>query len=152
MWMAASSPDAIRWSGEQGFSIMMDPHSSIEDIATKRQLYDKTLVEHGHDPKGRDIPVARLLAIAPTDELARRVAESGAQWTAGGYAKKSVQEGGRDPVERYVNDVILWGTPERVADLLLEYEEEKQLNYLLCAPLSHLSFQLFNDEVLPRLS
>ncbi len=156
VWMAASSLEAIRWSAEKGFSIMMDPHSSIEDIATKRQLYDKTLVEHGHDPEGRDIPVARLLAIAPTDELARRVAESGAQWTTGSYAKKSLslrkQESESDPVQRYVNDVILWGSPERVADLLLEYEEEKQLNYLLCAPLSQLSFQLFNDEVLPRLS
>ncbi len=155
VWMAASSPDAIRWSAEKGFSIMMDPHSSMEDIAAKRQLYDSTLVEHGHDPAGRDIPVARLLAIAPTEELARRVAESGAEWTTGGYVKNSLSQRRRqdekNPVERYVNEVILWGTPERVADLILEYEEEKQLNYLLCAPLSNLSFQLFNDEVLPRI-
>ena len=78
------------------------------------------------------------------------------QWTAGGYVKNSLSQrhhqGEKNPVERYVDEVILWGSPERVADLLLEYEEEKQLNYLLCAPLSNVSFQLFNDEVLARIS
>ena len=156
VWMAASSPDALRWSGEKGFSIMMDPHSSMEDIATKRQMYDTALVENGFDPDGRDIPVARLLAIAPTDEQARRVAESGAQWTTDSYAKNPLalkpEEGEIDPVQRYVDNVVLWGSPERVADLLIQYQEEKQLNYLLCAPLSSQTFQMFNDEVLPRIS
>ena len=156
VWMAASSPDAIQWSGEHGFTIMMDPHSSMEDITTKRQMYDAALRDHDFDPSGRDIPVARLLAIAPTDEQARRVAESGAQWTTASYAKNPLsmkpQEGEVDPVQRYVDNVILWGSPERVADLLMQYEAENQLNYLLCAPLSHQSFQMFNEEVLPRLN
>ncbi len=156
VWMAASSPDAIRWSAAKGFSIMMDPHSSMDDIATKRQMYDTTLSENDFDPHGRDIPVARLLAIAPSDAQARQIAESGAQWTTASYAKNSLslkqQEGQRDPIQRYVDDVILWGSPAKVADLLLQYEADKQLNYLLCAPLSHQTFQLFNDEVLPRLS
>ncbi len=156
VWMAASSPPAIAWAAEKGFTIMMDPHSSIEEIAKKRQTYDGLLRENGFEAEGRDIPVARLLAIAPTDEQARRVAESGAQWTTGSYVKNPLSaqkaEGEVDPIERYVNEVILWGCPERVADLLIEYEEDKQLNYLLCAPLSNQTFELFNDEVLPRLS
>lgn len=156
VWMAASSGEAIRWAAEKGFSIMMDPHSSVRDIVTKRQTYDATLRENGFAPEGRDIPVARLLAIAPTDEQARRVAEAGAQWTTESYVKKPFalqnKEAERDPVQRYVEDVIVWGCPEKVADLLLEYEEDRQINYLLCAPLSHQTFELFNDEVLPRLS
>ena len=28
MWVAASSPPAIGWAAERGYSIMMDPHSS----------------------------------------------------------------------------------------------------------------------------
>jgi alkanesulfonate monooxygenase SsuD/methylene tetrahydromethanopterin reductase-like flavin-dependent oxidoreductase (luciferase family) len=135
---------------------MMDPHSSMEDIAMKRQIYDTALRDNDFDPGGRDIPVARLLAIAPTDEQARRVAETGAQWTTNSYAKNPLsmkpQEGEVDPVQRYVDNVILWGSPERVADLLMQYEAEKQLNYLLCAPLSNQSFQMFNEEVLPRLT
>ena len=156
VWMAASSPDAIKWSAEKGFTIMMDPHSSIEDITAKRELYDSTLASHGHVVEGRDIPVARLLAIAPTDEQARKVAESGAQWTTGSYMKNPMAaKAGKDeidPVQRYVDHVILWGCPERVADLLVQYEEENKLNYLLCSPLSNQTLNLFNDEVLPRLT
>lgn len=156
VWMAASSPEAIKWAAEKGFSIMMDPHSSMADITTKRDLYDSTLEASGHPVEGRDIPVARLLAIAPDDEQARRVAESGARWTTGSYAKKPLtlqdENDEVDPVQHYVDDVILWGCPERVADLLIQYEDENKLNYLLCAPLSNESFLLFNDEVLPRLN
>ena len=84
------------------------------------------------------------------------MAESGAQWTTNSYAKNSLslkpQDAEVDPVQRYVDNVVLWGSPERVADLLIQYQEEKQLNYLLCAPLSSQTFQMFNDEVLPRIS
>lgn len=57
-----------------------------------------------------------------------------------------------DPAERYLNGVIVYGTPEAVTDQLLRLREEMQLEYLLCAPLSHESFALFSDEVLPRLA
>jgi alkanesulfonate monooxygenase SsuD/methylene tetrahydromethanopterin reductase-like flavin-dependent oxidoreductase (luciferase family) len=155
VWMAASSTDAIAWAASKGFSILMDPHSSMQQISNKREKYDSALRENGYDPEHRDIPVARLLAIAPNDEQARRVAESGARWTTSSYAiDRNTLPSERakiDPAQRYVDDVILWGCPERVADLLLEYEQEKQLGYLLCAPLSNQTFELFNDEVLPRV-
>jgi len=118
--------------------------------------FDETLATNNHPVEGRDIPVARLLAIAPTDDAAREVAISGAQWTTGSYMKnplamqKKVGEAD-NPIARYVNDVILWGCPERVADLIIQYEEEKKLNYLLCSPLSNQSFTLFNDGVLRRI-
>ena len=87
---------------------------------------------------------------AEDEDQARRIAESGAQWTTGSYAKGPMVSAD-DPIGRYVNDVIIWGTPERVADQLLEFEAEKQLGYLLCSPLSQQTFTLFNDRVLPRL-
>ena len=153
VWLAASSPEASVWSGKNGFTIMQDPHSSMAVIQSKRKMYEQALVENGHEPGNRDIPVARLLAIADTDERARQVAKKGAEWTTSSYAKRppSKQSEQVDPIERYVNDVILWGSPERVADTLKQYEEECGLNYLLCSPLSNQSFHLFNDEVLPRL-
>jgi hypothetical protein len=36
-------------------------------------------------------------------------------------------------------------------DQLQQLREEMFLDYLLCAPLSHASFLLFTDKVLPRL-
>ena len=54
-------------------------------------------------------------------------------------------------MSRYVDDVIVWGRLERVANDLIRFREEKQLGYLLCSPLSDQSFTLFNEAVLPRL-
>ena len=58
---------------------------------------------------------------------------------------------GVDPVERYMNDVIIHGSPERIVDTLAELRETIGLDYLMCAPLSHQSFTLFTEEVLPKL-
>lgn len=155
VWLAASSPEAVVWSGGHDFTIMQDPHSSIADIQLKREMYEEALVKNGFEIGGRDIPVARLLAIAPTDEQAKEVAMKGAEWTTASYAKNPLSvkanPGEQNPIDRYVNEVILWGSPARVADTLKQYEEENGLNYLLCAPLSNQSFQLFNEEVLPRI-
>ena len=154
VWMAASSEEACLWSGEQGFNILQDPHTSMAGILEKRQKYEINLIANGHHIGDRDVPVARLVAIADTDEEAKQIAIKGAEWTTGSYAKGPPSKNSEDvnPVDRYVNDVILWGCPERVADTLLQYEAEYGLNYLLCSPLSNQSFHLFNDEVLPRLT
>ena len=154
VWLAASSPEASIWSGENGFAIMQDPHTSMPGIESKREMYEQALIENGHEASKRDIPVARLLAIADTDEQAKRIAIKGAEWTTSSYAKRPTSKHSEeaDPVERYVNDVILWGCPERVADILQQYEEEYRLNYLLCSPLSNQSFHLFNEVVLPRMT
>lgn len=153
VWMAATSPESIRKAAEKGYSILMDPHSSHEDIGKKRAQYAADMKEFGFSAEGRTIPVARLVAIAPTDAEAREVARAGAAWTVGSYAK-GMRKGaeGQDPVERYVDNVIVHGTPERVADKLLELQATIGLDYLLCAPLSHESFMLFQEKVLPRLS
>jgi len=47
--------------------------------------------------------------------------------------------------------VILHGTPEKVADEILRLREEIELDYLLCAPLSHQTFMLLTEKVLPRI-
>ena len=57
-----------------------------------------------------------------------------------------------DPVERYVNEVIIHGTADSVIDQIEELKETAQMNYLMCAPLSQDSFTLLTDEVLPALA
>ena len=56
-----------------------------------------------------------------------------------------------DPIELYLDGIIIYGTPERVFDQLQQLQEEIWLDYVLCAPLSHSSFLMFTDKVLPRL-
>ena len=159
-WIASTSAGAIEWSAQQGHSILMDPHSTHAEIGEKRRLYEATLAKYGHPVNGRDIPVARLLALAPTRPAAEEVARRGAQWTSGAYANPghAVDPGSgpprdaRDPVERYVADVVVWGTPDEVLDKLQELHETISLDYVMAAPLSHASFELFTEKVLPKLA
>src|SRR5262249_50858740 len=69
-WMAATSPPAIEWAASRGFSILMDPHASTTEIGVKRRLYATKLAEAGFSDKGRAIPMARLIALAPTTSKA----------------------------------------------------------------------------------
>lgn len=151
VWMAATSPEAIAWAASAGHSILMDPHSSHVDIGRKLAAYRDALAGAGHGVAGRTIPIARLVAIAPTDAEAREVARRGAQWTVTSYAKRQRTDG-VDPVQRYVDEVVIHGSPRRVVDELLRLREEIGLDYLLAAPLSHQSFLLLTNEVLPALA
>jgi alkanesulfonate monooxygenase SsuD/methylene tetrahydromethanopterin reductase-like flavin-dependent oxidoreductase (luciferase family) len=165
VWMAATSESAIDWAGAQGHSILMDPHCTHADLAAKRARYGERLAAAGHSPAGpdgapRDIPMARLMAVGNTAEQAAAVARRGAEWTVGSYIgpghrpAHDVQSAAAapDPVDRYVNDVILHGTPESLIDQIAELKETAGLNYLLCAPLSQQSFNLLTERVLPKVA
>jgi alkanesulfonate monooxygenase SsuD/methylene tetrahydromethanopterin reductase-like flavin-dependent oxidoreductase (luciferase family) len=164
VWLASTSPEAIQWSAEHGYSILMDPHASHADIAIKRSLYETELIKAGHSIQGRVIPMARNIAIGRSQSEAEDVARRGAQFMFGSYlppgvgvanpsksipadAKSATQQ---DRIERYVKEVVICGTPEKVIDDLQELEERLPLDYLMCTPLSHGSFELFTEKVMPR--
>ena len=110
-------------------------------------------------PSSRDIPIARLVALADNAGEAAAAARSGAEWILNSYLgaqHRPVMQGsftpaGVDPVQRYLDEVILHGTPNKVGDEILRLRDEIGLDYLLCAPLSHQSFMLLTEKVLPRI-
>jgi alkanesulfonate monooxygenase SsuD/methylene tetrahydromethanopterin reductase-like flavin-dependent oxidoreductase (luciferase family) len=160
VWMAASSESAIDWAASRGFSILMDPHCTHAELGQKRARYGAGMAAAGFAADGRDIPMARLIAIAPDAGRAAEIAARGAGWMLGSYVgaqHKNVTNrpplaAGIDPVARYVNEVIIHGTADCVRDQILALRETAQLNYLLCAPLSQESFALLTDKVVPRLN
>ena len=151
MWVAAGSPDAIDWAASAGHSILMDPHSTHAELGEKKKFYRQKLEEHGHSIVGRDIPMARLVAIASTDAEAVEVARQGAKWLLKTYVDPRMFGVVGDPVQRYVDSVVIHGTPERVTDELARLHEEIHLDYMIGAPLSHETFMLFTDKVIPKL-
>jgi alkanesulfonate monooxygenase SsuD/methylene tetrahydromethanopterin reductase-like flavin-dependent oxidoreductase (luciferase family) len=150
VWMAATSESAIDWAASRGFSILMDPHCTHTELGSKRTRYREQMKAAGFDDGGRDIPMARLLAISDNRQRAEAIARRGAQWMLGSYISGPANPK-VDPVERYVNEVIIHGTPDEVVDKIYGLEESAALNYLLCAPLSQDSFTLLTDEILPAL-
>jgi len=159
-WMAATSVTAIEWAAGNGFSILMDPHSSRADLARKRRHYAERLAAAGYSDSGRTIPMARLVAIDETAEKAREVARRAAQWTVDSYIgpgrgahRQEVRTfDGKDPIAFYLEDVMLHGTPEAVADQIRALEADAGMSYLMAAPLSRRSFTLLTDKVLPRIA
>jgi len=167
VWVASGSPDAIRWSASRGFSILMDPHASHDELAAKRALYQNSLEAAGYSIEGREIPMARSIALGRTQEEAEAIARRGAEFMFGSYLRKadsvrpakqkSIDMGQvaaadaspEERVERYMKEVVICGTPEKVIDDLRQFEETLPLTYLMCAPLSHSSFMLFTEEVMP---
>ena len=169
VWLAATSPGAVRWCAQNGFTILMDPHGTHNDIAIKRALYQEELEKAGYSMEGRVIPMARNIALGNTQQEAEEIARRGAKFMFGSYLPKGVgratpmKEKGKsielaaveteaevDPVERYVKEVVICGTPEKVIDDLQQMEQTLPLEYLMCAPLSHSSFELFTEKVLPH--
>ena len=160
VWLAASSEAAIEWAAGRGFSILMDPHSSAVEIGRKRRFYAERLAAAGFSDAGRDIPVARLVALGRTAGEAAAVAGNGARWIVQSYLgarhrpvlQQNFTPEDVDPVRRYLDEVILHGTPAAVVDQILRLRDEIGLDYLLCAPLSHQTFMMLTEEVLPRLA
>lgn len=151
VWLAASSPGAVERAAAAGHAILMDPHATHAELGNKLALYRTTLARHGHTPDGRQIPMARFFAVASTDAEAADVARSGARWLLDTYVPPHMQADA-DPVQRYVDEVVIHGTPERVRDRLAQLEDEIPLDYLIGAPLSHESFVRFTDDVLPHVA
>jgi alkanesulfonate monooxygenase SsuD/methylene tetrahydromethanopterin reductase-like flavin-dependent oxidoreductase (luciferase family) len=150
-WVAANSPEAITWAASAGHSVLSGPHSTHTELGEAKRFYLQKLKEYGHSSTGRDLPMARLLAIASTDAEAANVARQGAQWLLKTYIDPRQLNMGDDPVGRYVDSVVIHGTPERVHDQLLRLREEIGLEYMIGAPLSHETFLSFTEKVLPKL-
>lgn len=160
VWMASGSTAAIEWAAGNGHSILMDPHSSRSDIIRKRRHYFAKLEEAGHVTAGRVIPMARLVAVDETAAKAREVARRAAEWTVGAYVgpkhdnvrQEARSYGGKDPVDFYLDEVIMHGTAESVIDQIRALEADAGMTYLMAAPLSRRSFALLTDKVLPRVA
>jgi alkanesulfonate monooxygenase SsuD/methylene tetrahydromethanopterin reductase-like flavin-dependent oxidoreductase (luciferase family) len=159
VWMAATSEPSIDWAAGRGFSILMDPHAAHRELGRKRQYYAERLAAAGFSLEGRDLPMARLVALGQTAAEAEAVARRGAEWMVASYfgathrpvGVADPNAPGGDPVQRYLDGVILHGTPEAVLDQILQLREEIGLDYLLAAPLSHQTFMMLTEKILPRL-
>ena len=160
VWMAASSTAAIEWAASQGHSILMDPHTSRDDLIVRRRHYAAQLAAAGYSDADRSIPMARLIAVDETADKAREVARRVAEWTIASYVgakhdnvrQENRTFGGKDPVQYYLDDVMFHGTADSVAEQIQAFSARSGMNYLMVAPLSGRSFRLFTDKVLPRLA
>jgi alkanesulfonate monooxygenase SsuD/methylene tetrahydromethanopterin reductase-like flavin-dependent oxidoreductase (luciferase family) len=153
MWVAAFAPSAIEWAAQQGYAIMLDPHSPTSLIGEKMELWRKLMAQNGHSIEGRVLPTVRLVAIADTDAKAADIAREGSKFMLRTYVNPQGERGDSDTMaNRYVDQMVIHGTAERVVDKIRRLHEEIGLDYMITAPLSHETFLSFTDHVLPQLA
>jgi alkanesulfonate monooxygenase SsuD/methylene tetrahydromethanopterin reductase-like flavin-dependent oxidoreductase (luciferase family) len=171
VWLAAASAESITWAGSHGYSILLDPVGSHQQLHLKHALYREQLETHGFSVAGRDIPVARLLCVDETMERAHTVAMQGLEWYVrslkapgwgyvdpGSALNRQRLDIYTTPFTRSVEEEVAWflqeaticGTPEACVAQIARLREAIPMEYLLCAPLSQRSFMLFTEKVLPR--
>jgi len=106
----------------------MDPHSAHRDLGHKRRYYAERLEAAGFSIEGRDLPMARLLALGDSEAEAEEIARRGAEWIVNSYfgaahnpvGIKDPTAPGADPVRRYLDGVILYGTVDSMLDRILQ--------------------------------
>lgn len=162
VWLAAGSAGAVRWAGKRGYSIMLGPHSTFDENLEHRRIYAAELDANGHSLDARVLPIVRFIAVEDTDSAAEQTAQAGAEWLTAEYmnAEKVSKPGSADQavlfmdreekIRRYLDSVMIHGSPEKVVDQLLRLQQQMALEYLMCAPLSHKSFLQFTEKVMPR--
>ena len=139
----------------------MDPHASFAEIGAKYDRYVADMRATRLFGRRVDTPMARLVAVAATDEAAdgspapaprgrsapMPTVPRRRHWRAG----RAGWDGAERSIERYVRECIVWGSPGRVRDELARLADEMRLRHLMIAPLSHDSFVRFTDDVLPHV-
>jgi len=163
VWLAAGSEGAATWAGKRGYSIMLGPHSTFQENVAHHEIYSRALEAHGFSSAGRDIPMARLVAVAETDSAAEEITRSGVRWLASAYMNPSkvTNPGSKEQatlltmeksaqLARYLDSVVLHGSPARVIDQIEWLHKEMRLDYLMVAPLGHASFTMFTEKVMPH--
>ena len=106
--------------------------------------------------------MARFVAVADTDAEAEAIARTGTQFLTKTYMTRSnankpespdqrvLTMDPEDKIARYLDSVVIHGSPSKVVDKIHQLRERMHLDYLMCAPLSHASFTAFTEQVLPK--
>lgn len=171
VWLATSSAESITWAGSRGYSILLDPIASHQQLRGKRDLYQEQLEAHGFSMAKRDIPMARFICVEDTLERARAVAQQGLEWYVRFHKLPGMQHVGHETqlnrqrnelynvefdrpvseeVAHFLEQSTIYGTPEMCIDQIARLREEAGMDYLMCAPLSQRTFTMFTERVMPH--
>ncbi len=173
-WMAAASGESTTWAAEKGLSILMGPPLAYTQIDDQYLYYKKTPEENGHSLAGRTIPMGRLICANEIREKAEAAARNGARWHIGSCGTKNLrpvqvqstlneahakqwntpmisgEKSMEARIQTFLNDVVIWGSPEMVIGKIEQQCEENFLDYLLLLPLSHQTLLTFTEKVTPH--
>lgn len=153
IWIGARGPRMLRMTGQYGDGWYPSEINSPEEYATKLKIIQSAAQEAGRDPQAITPALFQLIAVAPTEQEARRLLDSKAgrllalgatsdewrkvgaehpfgerfrgaiDWIPEQYNLKTLEEGIAAVPPELLGHGLLWGTPEQVAGKLRAFGE-----------------------------
>jgi len=162
LWYGASSDRSVSWLATEGMNMLTG--GDFNRLRQVNQLYQENYQAVGHQAVPK-VGAVRRLVIAPSDREALEIAEPAYQrWF---YNMNYLWERSGSDIGRFhrslsaaiENDVAFIGSPETVTDMINQYFEQTQCNYLVFAPMfgdirleaAQQTLALFDQQVLPKV-
>ncbi|MCK9900265.1 luciferase [Parafrankia colletiae] len=164
IWMAATSPESLRFAADQGFHFMLPAVTTFEEIVERRRWIE----EAGGLPDGREFQVNRFVYLGDEEGRERVVREIARQLqTSAGLTNSVYPVLGAAPapeeidpaVEAKVRDILITGSADEVVDQFRALAETG-ITYVIAGfefgyldtGTARRSRELFATDVLPHLA
>jgi alkanesulfonate monooxygenase SsuD/methylene tetrahydromethanopterin reductase-like flavin-dependent oxidoreductase (luciferase family) len=160
MWLAAGSPDGLRWAADNDFNLLLDQIASFDLIQERFDTYRDAVEAAGRRFDPMNVAVARALHITHTEAEREAAHQQRARLLSGISRLSRIREGGgpQSTMLQY-NDTrlateegALIGPPEEIVERLKRMRAGG-IEYVLLIDItgSRDSLRIFRDEVMPAL-
>jgi alkanesulfonate monooxygenase SsuD/methylene tetrahydromethanopterin reductase-like flavin-dependent oxidoreductase (luciferase family) len=166
IWFGANADAAVRRAARLGDTWFINPHQRMDTIERQLAIYRAALDELGK-PFPDELPLMRELFVAETRDEAIRLARPYLERKYKAYhdwgQDKAMPAGDDDlslPFEDLMADRFLFGSPDQVAEQIVDYNQRLGVNSLVVGlqwlgmPQRQVldAMQLFAEAVMPRVA
>ena len=136
IWVAANNPVAIKRAARWGYPWLINPHATVEMVATQLDDYKSTLQESGHTLPPA-LPMMRELYITEDSQRALQESEPflGPKYEAyAAWGQDKVLPGEESfniPYKDLAKDRFLLGSPEQIVEEIQKYQNRLGVDYLI---------------------
>ncbi len=164
-WIGANVDAGIRRAARMGDAWFINPHQTVDTIVRQLGIY-RAALEAAGKPQPAVLPMMRECFVAETQEKAIRLARPYIEAKYKSYHEwgqdKSMAKGDDDlslPFDELIKDRFLFGSPDQVAEQLIDYNRRLGVNVIITAfqwvgtPHNQVldSLHMFAEEVMPKV-
>lgn len=161
LWLAAGSPEGLRWAAEHDFNLLLDQIAPFSAISERFRIYREAVEAQGKTFDPMQVAVARALHIT-RNQAEREEAHRQRGRLLSGISRLSRIRGGGGPQSTMLqyNDTrlateegALIGPPEEIAERLQRMKADG-IEYVLLIDITGKrdSLRTFRDEVMPQIA
>ncbi|HXH12827.1 MAG TPA: LLM class flavin-dependent oxidoreductase [Alphaproteobacteria bacterium] len=158
LWMAAFGKVGVKRAARLGYPLLPAPLESIPELQAKYRLYHETWREAGRTAPPAEMPLMRVVDVAPQAHTAHREAEAGLMQTYGRYQRWGLLTNAGADYTALARDRFIIGDPAQVIDEIQRYRDLFGITYLICrmampaVPHDQItrSMRLFGERVAPH--